>query len=346
MIPKILYIGNKLSKHGYTPTTIETLGPKLNSLASVQTISSKKNTFRRLLEMWLAVTFAKSSNRVLLIDTYSSNAFHYAWTSALIATLKGLEYIPILHGGDFPKRMDQNTFLCKIFLTNALNVVSPSGYLKKEVEKRVNTEITIVPNFIDLDNYSFVSKSFDSIRLLWVRSFHQTYNPEMAIKVLRGLHDMGYTDTVLCMIGPDKDGSRAAVEALSRQLGVEYALEITGRLTKAEWIEKSKDYNIFINTTHFDNTPVSVMEAMALGFPVVTTKVGGIPYLFADGKEGIMTPNDDVQAMIDAILGLVNAPEDAAEMGLMARKKAEGWDWKNLKDKWIKLLSNTFHDKN
>ena len=55
-------------------------------------------------------------------------------------------------------------------------------------------------------------------------------------------------------------------------------ITITGILRKAEWIELSKDYDVFINTTNVDNMPVSVIEAMALGMPIVSTNVGGIPF--------------------------------------------------------------------
>jgi len=158
--------------------------------------------------------------------------------------------------------------------------------------------------------------------------------------VLRALHDAGHQSATLCMIGPDKDGSRAAVETLAKELQVDHALEITGRLRKAERIAKSKDYNVFINTTNFDNTPVSVMEAMALGFPVVTTKVGGIPYLFEDGKEGVMVTPNSVKSMTGAIQLLLQQPERPNAIAIAARNKAEQWDWKVIRIKWEKMLES------
>jgi glycosyltransferase involved in cell wall biosynthesis len=336
----LIYIGNQLSSHGFTPTTIDTLAPKLSAFANVSTASSKRNKIARLWDMWRTVWNAPRGS-IILIDTYSANGFHFAWTCAQIARWRGLSYIPSLRGGNLPQRMDNNPGICRLFFENATAIVSPSGYLKAEVEKRFNASVTIIHNNIDIERYPFQEKSFSSIRMLWVRSFHQIYNPEMAVRVLRGLHDAGHSDAILCMIGPDKDGSRKAVEMLSRQLQVDHALEITGRLAKKEWIEKSKAYNIFINTTNFDNTPVSVMEAMALGFPVVTTKVGGIPYLFAEGKEGLMTPPNDTEAMIDAIVGLVSSPKYAITIAHMARRKATQWDWGNIETKWVKCLKTT-----
>ena len=65
-------------------------------------------------------------------------------------------------------------------------------------------------------------------------------------------------------------------------------MNFTGKLSKQEWRDLSKDYNVFINTTNFDNTPVSVIEAMALGIPVVSTNVGGLPFLITDKVDGVL----------------------------------------------------------
>jgi glycosyltransferase involved in cell wall biosynthesis len=129
-------------------------------------------------------------------------------------------------------------------------------------------------------------------RILWVRSFHELYRPQWAIGILERLLEQ-YPEAALCMVGPDKDGSLEHCQQLAHNKGLADKVYFTGLLSKADWLALSADYDIFLNTTSADNTPVSVMEAMALGMPVVTTKVGGIPWLFADGIEGIMVAEAD-----------------------------------------------------
>ncbi len=92
-------------------------------------------------------------------------------------------------------------------------------------------------------------------------------------------------------------------------------------------------------TTIFDNTPVSVIEAMALGLPVVGTNVGGIPYLVEDGKSGLLVPKGDAKAMCQAIKKLLSDNVWASTRSENARKKAEQFDWEVIKLKWIELLS-------
>ena len=68
------------------------------------------------------------------------------------------------------------------------------------------------------------------------------------------------------MVGPNKDGTLNDVQQLIDRYELHDSVEITGVLSKSEWHKKSEEFDIFINTTNVDNTPISVIEAMALGF--------------------------------------------------------------------------------
>ncbi len=149
------------------------------------------------------------------------------------------------------------------------------------------------------------------------------------------------------MVGPDKDGSMKKVReyaaslnlSISTKLNVKTDLIIPGRMAKADWHELSKSYDIFINTTNFDNTPVSVIEAMALGLPVVSTKAGGIPYLIKNSVDGYLIEKENVQAMKEKIELIIEQPPCISqELILKARKKVEAFDWQVVKEKWIEIL--------
>ncbi|MDZ7648841.1 MAG: glycosyltransferase family 4 protein [Cytophagales bacterium] len=120
-----------------------------------------------------------------------------------------------------------------------------------------------------------------------VQVIHKLYNPLLAIDILREVK-LAFPSASLCMIGPDKDGSLALTKNRVIELGLEDAVTFTGILSKEEWPIRSVDYDIFINTTNFDNMPISVIEAMALGLAIVSTNVGGLPYLIEDEKDGLL----------------------------------------------------------
>src|ERR1700733_13675496 len=101
----ILYVGNKLSKHGHTPTNIETLGPQLAHYYQVTSISDKKNKLLRLFEVGLMVIKNRSKTDIIIIDTYSTQAFIFARLAGFLAYKSRIPYISILHGGDLPKML-------------------------------------------------------------------------------------------------------------------------------------------------------------------------------------------------------------------------------------------------
>ena len=174
-------------------------------------------------------------------------------------------------------------------------------------------------------------------RLLWVRSFSSIYNPRMAIQAFN-LLKIHYPETEMCMVGPDKDGSLIECKKLAKDQKSEHKIHFTGLLTNEEWINLSINYDIFISTTNFDNTPVSLMEAMALGLPVISTNVGGIPYLIEDEVTGLLTEKDNHQEMANKVIWIINHPEKAYEIAVNARKKAEQFDWNVIKHRWFSLL--------
>lgn len=335
---KLLYIGNKLSHHGLTKGVIETLGPQLESEGYVVSYAGTHiNQHLRLLEMLWAVVRKSRKVDYSLIDTYSSSAFWYAWLSAILCRLLGIKYIHILHGGSLPSRLQRSKRFCnQIFLHSHANV-AVSGYLKDAFDK-AGYPAVVIPNNIDISLYPFKKRKELKPLLLWVRSFHKQYNPNMSADVL-ALLVRDYPDAKLCMVGPDKDGSMEEFKNYCSSLGISGHIKIMGLLSKPEWHKLSEKYDIFINTTNVDNTPVSVIEAMALGLPVVSTNVGGIPFLLEDKKDALLVEKGNVQAMYKAIKLLIENPSLSSAIAQNARTKAESFDWEVVKEQWKALLS-------
>ncbi|MES2863902.1 MAG: glycosyltransferase family 4 protein [Bacteroidota bacterium] len=332
---KILYLGNKLSKHGINKTTVETLGENLaQSGFEVASYSSKKNSILRILDMLFGVLKHKNSDYIL-IDTYSTSAFWFAFLSSQLARILRIKYVPILHGGNLPNRLVSNPKLCKMVFDNAHVNVSPSEYLKFHLEKFGISNVVCIPNSINLSDYSFKERQNFKANLLWVRAFAEIYNPKMAVDVL-SLLQKKYPSASLTMVGPDKDGSLEITKNYANQLNVR--VDFTGKLSKKEWTDLAKNHDIFINTTHFDNTPVSVLEAMALGLPVVSTNVGGLSFLISDQKNGYLVSDKDVTEMVKQIEKIIEFPSQTIEIVGNAKSMISKMDWEVVVNQWSNLL--------
>jgi glycosyltransferase involved in cell wall biosynthesis len=93
-----------------------------------------------------------------------------------------------------------------------------------------------------------------------------------------------------------------------------------------------------LNTTNVDNTPISILEAMACGLCVVSTSVGGIPYLLEHEHDALLVPPNDPEAMAIAVRRLLTEPGLAERLSRNGRQKAEQFDWSIILPQWEALL--------
>jgi len=332
-LKRIVYIGNNLSNQNPTSLVLLAALLKENNF-NITVYSNKQNKLFRLIHMCWGVLKNRKVDYIL-IDTYSTLNFYYALIISQLARLYSIKYIPILHGGNLPSRLIKSPILSKLIFDNSLINVAPSKYLLNEFQQKKFKTIHI-PNAIQLKKYPIKKRICLEPKLLWVRAFDTIYNPEMAVKVLFEIKNK-YSNASLCMVGPDKDGSLYKVKELAKKLKVFNSIEFTGFLSKKEWIKKSQDFDIFINTTNIDNTPMSVIEAMALGLTVISTNVGGIPYLIEDGVDGILVDKADYKLMADQIIKLIE--ENNQLLAENAREKVESFDSSEVVKRWMKLLN-------
>lgn len=330
----LLYVGNKLSVHGNTATAIEVLGPLLEQEGfSVVYASSKRNKMARLADMlWQTVSHSRTTDFVL-IDTYSTWNFWYAFAVSQLCRLFRLKYIPILHGGNLPHRLVRNPALCRMVFGHAHCNIAPSGYLHQAFSD-AGFRVRVIPNPFDRSEFPQLERRALRPKLLWVRSFAPIYNPAMALSVLSLLKGK-YADASLCMVGPDK----GLLETVKQKAATEMLdVVFTGRQSKKEWAALSQGYDIFINTSHVDNTPFSIIEALSLGMAVVSTDVGGIPHLLTHGENAMLVPDGDTASMAQSAIELIENELLSNNILRQSEALVAQSDWRNVRDKWLEIL--------
>ena len=333
---KIIFIGTYISSHKQNPSQAEILIKKLDDIATVRISSSKLNPFFRILDMVFTVLKNRGENTLIFIDTYSHLAFLYSILISLICRLWKIKYIPILRGGNLPSTISRFSNISKFIFNGSIINIAPSEYIKEEF-KKMNISTHKISNFIELEKYNFKSRTNLEPNLLWVRSFHKSYNPIMAMHVLNVLKEK-YSNSRLTMVGPDKDGTLEECRVLAKDLKLNESIDFKGYMEKDDWINIAKDFDIFINTTNYDNMPVSIIEAMALGFPIISTKVGGIKHLLNDGVDSFLVPKNDVNMMSEKIIELIENTSLAYQFSKKSRENSLKYSWDNIKSKWIEIL--------
>jgi glycosyltransferase involved in cell wall biosynthesis len=143
------------------------------------------------------------------------------------------------------------------------------------------------------------------------------------------------------MIGPDKgDGSLTETLSAAKSLAVSEHISIRGPITKAEVPDMLATGDIFLNTSRFDNTPVTVIEAMAAGLCVISTRAAGIPFLLSHEQDALLVPVDDCEAMAAGVRRLLTDQDLAMKLQRNANEKSGNFDWDLVLPRWETLLSS------
>jgi glycosyltransferase involved in cell wall biosynthesis len=334
----VLMIGNFLSSSGMNRTINEDLAEGLcRAGRNILTTSNKPGRISRLLDMLITIFRHKKDYETAVVDVYSGKAFILAEICCFMLRLLNKTYILNLHGGNLPSFAARWPHRMRRLLNSARSVVVPSAYLL-DTMVRYSSNIRVLPNPIDINKYAYRLRKKPLPQLAWLRSFHAIYNPAMAPRFMAALLEK-HPDAHLRMIGPDnKDGSYQDTKDLMVELGLLENMTLPGGIPKSDvprWLDQG---DIFINTTNVDNTPISVLEAMACGMCVVSTEVGGIPYLIKDEHDGLLVPPNDSEAMAAAVHRILTEPGLAEQLSENAHLKARQFDWSVILPEWQQLF--------
>lgn len=334
----LLYLGNKLATKGFTPTSADILPGLLSNDFNVISGSSKVNKILRILDLIHIVIRNRKKCDYVMIDVYSTLSFYYVLILCFICRVYNLKYVPILRGGNLHRRLENSEGLLSYIITNSFTSVCPSKYIYDAFSHVYKGKLVIIPNSIDIDAYTFKYRDIgNEVNLLWVRSFHAMYNPSMAIRVVLGLRNAGL-NVRLTMVGPDKDGSLYTTRLLADEMGLAEFIDFPGLLSKKEWVGRASDYHFFLNTTNVDNTPISVIEAMALGLAVISTNSGGMKYLIQDGLNGFTVNPNDHDSMVLILIELLDDTKKMREVLNNARNTALSFSWHEIGAQWKNIL--------
>lgn len=339
----ILLIGNFHSHVRGSAGVIEQLASGLERAGwRVSSASRSTGKLGRLADMVWTAWSARKRYGVAQVDVYSGNAFVWAEIVCRLLGVLRRPYVLALRGGNLPVFAASQGGRVRRLFAGAAAVTAPSGYLVEALASHAPAGIPCIPNAIDLGIYPFRLRLKAQPNLVWLRRMHTIYDPAMAIETLARLKPY-YPEMRLSMVGAEETpGMMAEMKALAATRGLGQQVDFVGGVAKHEvprWISSG---DIFLNTAAIDNTPVTVIEAMACGVPVVSTWAGGVPKLVTGGEEALLVAPGDAEAMAGAVRQILESPALCEKLSRQGRAKAETFDWPRVFPLWEELFER-FH---
>ncbi|MEH6949462.1 glycosyltransferase [Bacillus sp. JJ634] len=267
------------------------------------------------------------------------HALPYAIIAAIIARVPirvhTLHSIATKEASNFKRKI--NRLFYKYFCVIPV-AISPK--VKESITNEYNFkdgQVPMIYNGINLNKCipktQFEAKS-DKINIVHVGSFKEAKNHKGLIESFRIVHNR-YPNTVLKLIGSGE--LEDAIKDKVKQLGLEDSVIFLG--LKSNVYSYLNEADIFILPSLWEGMPISLIEAMATGLPIVATRVGGIPDMIEDNINGLLV-NTNTEDISEALHKLIKDKDLRQRLGNAAKSTAKFFSAQDMAEEYAKLYKN------
>jgi glycosyltransferase involved in cell wall biosynthesis len=210
-------------------------------------------------------------------------------------------------------------------------IVAVSNHTKRElVEKKdvLPEQVVVVPNGVEVAAYANMMERREARGALGLS------NKALVVGLVGRLHDLKGIDlmieavplikaqvprlqVVLIGVGPEED----ALKQLARYRAASDVVRFAGYRRDARRFMSALD--LIALPSRDEANPLALLEAMACGKPVVGARVGGVPEVVVDGVTGLLAPPENVPALAEAVVRLLNDPDMRQAMGEAGRERVQ-----------------------
>jgi glycosyltransferase involved in cell wall biosynthesis len=273
-----------------------------------------------------SVRLWRCAGRVDLLHVMANSgwAWHlHAAPAVWIARARGVPVIVNYRGGEAEAFLTRQSAWVRPTLRRAFAVIVPSGFLES-VFKRFGVATRIVPNIIDLSRFRPDPARPPGRHVIVTRNLEDLYDIGTALRAFAQVART-FPDATLTIAG---SGPRSGdLQRLATELGIASRTHFTGRLDNERIADLYRRADLVLNPSTADNMPISLLEGMASGVPIVSTDVGGIPYLVEDGVTALLVPPRDPTRMASAALDVLSRPELARQLRAAGAGLAARFTW-------------------
>jgi len=270
---------------------------------------------------------------VIHIMANSGWSWHlFAAPAIVIGRLYNKPVIVNYRGGYASDFFSKSWYWVHLTLNKAQAIVVPSVFLK-EVFDEYDKSSVVIPNVLDKELFfqDNLLKANDNPHFIVTRNLEAIYDVATTVRAFALIVKEFPSATLsIAGTGPEKQ----ALTALITSLQLSESVNFTGRLEPKEMAKLYQQADVMLNASMVDNTPNSIIEALACGTPVVSTDAGGIPKLVKDQHDALLVNIADHQKMAEAALDILKKTTLQQTLISNGLSTIEKFYWPNV---WQKL---------
>ncbi len=330
-------LGALLQQEGATVELVQANPPYPAWVANYRWVRAPFRLFPYAINLW------RTAGKVQLLHVMANSgwSWHLITAPAIwIAKLRGIPVVVNYRGGGAEEFFARSFFLVQPSLRRADAVVVPSGFLEQVFAKR-GLAARIVPNIVDLTRFSRHGAA-DGVtadkppHIIVTRNLERIYDIATALRAF-AIFRLRFPEARLTVAGSGPE--RENLEALAAGLGLGNAVTFTGQLDNAEMADLYRAATITLNSSLVDNMPISILESLASGVPVVSTNVGGIPYLVQDRQTALLVPPGFPEPMAEAMGRIAVDKILARRLSEAGSAAVQAYAWPNVRDRLVDVYA-------
>jgi glycosyltransferase involved in cell wall biosynthesis len=325
MANQTMQLARLLEEEGCRVTLVQTNRPYRPSwIARFRGVRALFRLAPYLRSLWRAM----DDGDLVHVMANSGWAWHFFAAPAIwIGWLRGRPVVVNYRGGAAQAFLDRQWILVRPTLQRAACLIVPSRFLERVFEAR-KMRVQIVPNIVDLARFHPSERVERGWHVVVARNLEDIYDIPTALRAFAVVHRR-HPHARLTVVGSGP--ALIMLERLADELALRGAVTFTGRLDNARMADVYRSADLALNPSRVDNMPISLLEAMASGVPIVSTNAGGIPDMVDDGKTALLVPVGDWQAMAEAALRVLENAQLASSLRAAGIEAAQRYTWKAVR---------------
>ncbi len=193
-------------------------------------------------------------------------------------------------------------------------------------------KITVISNGIDPDKFrnrrDFVEKN-GKFKILCVARFAENKNYELLVETLSRLRN--HVDVDAYFVGGVADNEYfMRIRRMIKEKGLEESVRVCLGLDDPALIDCYLSCDLFVLPSRNETLPLTIIEAMYAGLPMVSTSVGGVPDIVRDGVNGLLVSRDDPERFYESCLSLLTNEKLREKMSVVNKETAKGYFWSKI----------------
>lgn len=293
---------------------------------TAEVFSTKAPLLRRMLLPFKLKSTGKGFD-VFHIHCCSNWGFLPAVVGVSVGRRLGKRIVLTYHGGGGEKFFDRHPKLVRHFLTRTDANIVLSGFLAQVFEKHGLPFVTI-PNILELDDSRLRQRKMLQPNYICTRAHEPLYNIPCILRAFRKVQSIR-PEATLTLVGGGSEHENLV--RMAEELGLQN-VTFTGRVANEDIYTYLDRADIMLSAPTVDNMPVSVLEAMNAGLLVISSKVGGVPYMVKNNSTGLLFDSDDSDALAGKMLWAVDNQTVARAIALQGHKAVSRYRWENIKE--------------